>query len=148
MDHHVWWVRQNGLEKDDPKVEVHRVGCQMLDTAGTYDRLEVANMASLELVMRQVQLVEYEMAYGFDGETGETPVAVSRRHRAMADYRSKFHGYTAEEGTVMCCPALMQHVHEKVSQGQTELKQLRKAREEIEILKKSTGPSGRGGKKK
>ena len=146
MDHHVWWMRQYDLEAEDPRVKMHRVGLQMLDTAATYDYLDVANVAGLELVMRQLQLVEYDLAYGVDN--ANNAAAVSRRHRDLADYGSKFDGYTAEEGTVMCAPALMEHVHGQVSKGQAELKQLRKAREEIELLRKSTGPSGRGGKKK
>ena len=148
MDHHHWWLRQSGLDADDTRVKTHRVGLQMLDMAGTYDYLEVANVASLELVMRQVQLVEYDLAYGYSSDSAENVTAVARRHRDLADHGPVFDGLSAEEGTVMCCPALLEHVHGKVSKGQVELKQLRKAREESELLKKSTGPGGGRGKKK
>ena len=148
MDHHQWWVHQSGLAKDDPRVTTHRVGLQMLAEAGAYDDLEVANVASLEIVMRQVQLVEYNMAYGFNDDNTNNVEAVARRYLGMADHVAAFDGLSPEEGTIMCCSSLLDHVHGKVSKGQVELKQLHKAREESELLKKSLA-QGRGrGKKK
>ena len=119
----------------------------MLDMAGAYDYLEVANVASLELVMRQVQLVEYDLAYGYSSDSAENAIAVARRHRDLADHGPVFDGLSAEEGTIMCCPALLEHVHGKVSKGQVELKQLRKAREESELLNKIHGAGRRKGEK-
>jgi len=148
LDHHQWWVTQSGLDPEDPRTITHRTGLQMLAEAGAYDALEVANLASLEIVMRQVQLVEYNQAYGFSEDLKSNADAVARRYLGMADHVAAFNGLSSEEGTIMCCPALLDHVHGKVSKGQVELKQLRKAREESELLRKSLGRGGGGGKKK
>ena len=120
----------------------------MLAEGGAYDGLEVANLASLEIVMRQVQLVEYNQAYGFSEDLKSNADAVARRYLGMADHVAAFNGLSSEEGTIMCCPAILDHVHGKVSKGQVELKQLRKAREESELLKKSLAQGGGRGKKK
>ena len=98
--------------------------------------------------MRRVQLVEYNHAYGFCDDVKTNADAVAARYLGMADHEAAFNGLSPEEGNIMCSPALLDHVQGKVSKGQVELKQLRKAREESELLRKSLGRGGGGGKKK
>ena len=73
---------------------------------------------------------------------------MQERYLGMADHEAAFNGLSPEEGNIMCSPALLDYVQGKVSKGQGELKQLRKARERAEMVKKSRGPRGRGTGKK
>ena len=116
----------------------------MLAEGGTYDGLELANLARVELVMRRVQLVEYNHSYGFCEDVASNEAAVQERYLGMAGHDAAFNGLSPEEGNIMCSPALLDYVQGKVSKGQGEPKQIRKAREEAEMVKKSRGGRGRG----
>ena len=63
-DHHAWWSLMHRLSKNDWGVGTHRNGLRALELARNYDGLEVANVASLEIIARRVQMVEYCYARG------------------------------------------------------------------------------------
>ena len=54
MDHHQGWRHARFLSPEDPKVQQHRLGCRVLECAGTYDHFDVSNIACLELLRREV----------------------------------------------------------------------------------------------
>ena len=148
MDHNQWWLLNSGVHEDSATIDIHRFGLQMLAEAGPYDYLELGNVAALEVVMRQVHLVEYHLVYGIGDDNASNAAGVAKRYLGLADHTNAFNGLSPEEGTVMCAPELKEFVHGAVSKGQNELKQLRKGREESDALQKLLGKGGGRGKKK
>ena len=69
MDHHHWWKCAQLLGDDDWGVAWHRLSLQILQEAGAYDRLDVCNVACVELVLRHVQLIEHAYAQDADGRS-------------------------------------------------------------------------------
>ena len=56
---HVRWEHMAGLTEEDPGVVEHECLCQVLDAAVEYDQVHVAQLASLGLVCRGVQRIQY-----------------------------------------------------------------------------------------
>eukprot|EP00974_Lingulodinium_polyedra_P012864 1247617-Lingulodinium_polyedra.AAC.1 len=52
-DHHAWFVALHRLSKGDWGLDTHRNGLRALELAGSYDGLEVANVAALEIIARE-----------------------------------------------------------------------------------------------
>ena len=59
LDHHQWWKANHALRADDWGVAEHETGLRAIELAGGYDGVDITNVASLEVLMRRVQLVEY-----------------------------------------------------------------------------------------
>ncbi|CAK0821614.1 unnamed protein product [Prorocentrum cordatum] len=84
-DHHAWWRQVNRLQRGDWGVDIHENGSRALETAASYDNLELANPASLEVTARECQLVEY--AYSREPIGG--PVAESGDKNGKKDQKGK-----------------------------------------------------------
>eukprot|EP00959_Pyramimonas_sp_CCMP1952_P385361 8076625-Pyramimonas_sp.AAC.1 len=105
-----------------------------LDESAGYDMIDLSNSATLELLMRKTQLVEFahHMDY-FPSRTADKGKdkyhAASLQHAAV-DEAAIFSGVTKGSGTVMVCLDLITHVASEVERDAAILKQVRKAREE------------------
>ncbi|CAK0836009.1 unnamed protein product [Prorocentrum cordatum] len=116
-----------------------------LDTLGMYNSLGVPNVAGIESLMREAQLVEYAYS-NHDGAPGSAPDPAEGgsgrgkegRGRGRGGVAGAF-GYLDEynafrgqrgNGEAMMCPALVELVGKQVERDANILKQVRKAREE------------------
>ena len=73
-DHHRWWRSVTRLSPSDWGVSEHLECCRTLETAGSYDQLDLANVAVIERVCRRLQVIEYQCRerarQGEDGAPG------------------------------------------------------------------------------
>jgi hypothetical protein len=58
-DHHKWWKTSNRLFDDQWGVAEHGAVMKSLRHAGCLDQLDLTNLASIEVLMRRAQLIEY-----------------------------------------------------------------------------------------
>ena len=58
------------LQPSDPHVSTHDTAMRCLEAAMTYDQLQCAELACLEIVMRQAQLAEAKYKEKFLGKVG------------------------------------------------------------------------------
>ena len=118
MGHHRWFVNVHGLHKDSWGVEAHEVALKTLEHAGTYDGVDVPNLASLELMMRKAQLCEY--VYMQDSDTkvdgGKNNKGGSGNRTSgllkvgFLDEAAVFAGAHRDHGDAMVCPLLLEYV--------------------------------------
>eukprot|EP00973_Karenia_brevis_P003209 442771-Karenia_brevis.AAC.1 len=55
---HAKWRADGKLQATDAGVSTHELACKMLQTMCCYDQLDVGNLASAEIMARQLQIVE------------------------------------------------------------------------------------------
>lgn len=58
LGHHEWWKSSRRRLATDQVVGQHETWCKVLQTMLVYDQLDVSNLASAELIARQIQLLE------------------------------------------------------------------------------------------
>eukprot|EP00959_Pyramimonas_sp_CCMP1952_P459735 9478726-Pyramimonas_sp.AAC.1 len=115
------------LHKDSWGVPMHEFGMKALETLGAYDSLDLPNVAGIESLMREVQLVEYAYAKhdGFAGastEVADGDLNAKKKGRGRGrgrggaagafgylDEHTAFRGQR-ETGDAMVCPALVEWV--------------------------------------
>jgi hypothetical protein len=115
----------------DHQVIFHEALCRMIETAACYDQISLPTLASMELLVRQIQCIEERqkdkfIAADFSGST------VYERH-LTAGSRSR--------SQLCICPALMEWVTKEVAKQNIMDKERRKAREERAL----TRPPKKGG---
>ena len=59
MDHHRWWTSSYGLSEDDALVKQHELTMKVLELFGSYDQLDLGNLAGLERLLREAPLTEW-----------------------------------------------------------------------------------------
>eukprot|EP00973_Karenia_brevis_P016935 2321986-Karenia_brevis.AAC.1 len=59
LGHHAKWRADTKLQSSDPNVRQHESWCRVLQLRMCYDQLDVSNLASAELISRQIQLIEH-----------------------------------------------------------------------------------------
>lgn len=129
------------LNKGDWGVEAHELAMRMLDRAGTFDGLDVCNLACLEDLLRQAQLVEFAYLQESDGGKGKSG---GKGKFSIIDENAVFAGTHRETGNAMVAPDLLQYVGQEIERDANILKQIRKAREEKRLL--NAGADGAGKK--
>eukprot|EP00959_Pyramimonas_sp_CCMP1952_P084113 1759041-Pyramimonas_sp.AAC.1 len=95
-----------GLRSEDWGVEVHRAATRCLDKGFCYDVVDVSNSATIELLLRKAQLVEYVYHMDFLATRGPNTMgkgkggAASLQH-AVFDEGAIFSGVTKDSGMAM-----------------------------------------------
>ena len=146
VDHHRWWTHSNGLSNDMWGVEIHDVAMKCAEYMGTYDGIDLPNVAGVEILFRRAQLSEYVyMMEAPSGGKADDKGKGKGRGRGpqtglarigFLDEASIFTGTQGQESDVMVCPELMEYVAKEVERNAGILKQVRKAREERDNLAK------------
>ena len=140
-DHHRWWLSVTNLNKDSWGVAEHESAMKALDEAGSYDGLEITNLASLEVLLRRAQLVEY--VYQLEGKEPKGKGGGKANNRfGLVDEAAVFSGSHRSTGDIMICPDLMDYVAKEVERDAQIMKQVRKAREERKALNTGKEPGG------
>ena len=112
---HLSWVSQSRIPDGDRAIHENEVLSRALDLAVTYDALNIANLASFELLIRRKQLLAEAHAYN--------PAAPSYEG---ADH---FLGTSYRPGGAIVVPELTEHVAKKMNQESQILKEKRKQAE-------------------
>ena len=103
------------------------------------DQLDGFNNLCLEVIFRRLQTIEYSYA-----ERARELEAKAVGGRLSLEEQQTFGGVTRQASTLMVCPDLLDFVKGEVERDANLAKNLRKAREERELARKS-GPKKKGG---
>ena len=130
--HHQRWMAETGLDPGSPGVDIHQMGCMVLESAVTYDQEHATNLAHLELVARSVQVEEERYRQ-----------LVTPSEAGAAD-RAVMMGSQELDGAVCVCPALRDHLALELQREMAVAKERRKAREERALAGGAPGQPGGG----
>ena len=125
------------LSDDDEYAKLHETLCRVLDIAVVYDQLQIAEMASFEVVARQLQLLE-ERVYETRSAppSGAAPKAkAAGRGGAAAGASSMpetsyFLGAGVSKANLCISPKLLEYIADQMKAEAAISKERRKAREE------------------
>ena len=134
----------NRLFDDMWGVQEHGLAMSFLEIAAGYDGLDVVNLASVELLMRKAQLVEFTYSERGpappprgDGAKESKGKGKSGASPGLYDEGSIFLGAHKEFGDTMVAPELLDYVSKEVEREASVMKQVRKAREERALAVKA-----------
>ena len=115
---HTKWRSDGKLDPSSHLVAFHAVSCQMVETMLCFDQLNGSNLATGELIMRQIMLTEERLKDKF--ATGGP------------DGFDEHHLYSGQKQRFSLCidPALSEWVAKEVAKESVVMKERRKAREE------------------
>eukprot|EP00438_Fugacium_kawagutii_P032906 Skav229624 [mRNA] locus=scaffold1753:170636:171595:- [translate_table: standard] len=113
--HHLAWVQQSKVPEGSRAVYEDETLSQILDVAISYDALNVANLASFELLVRRKQLIADAHSYN----------AASPSYEGASYYL----GTKFKPGGTIVVPSLTEHVSKKLQADSAILKERRKLEE-------------------
>jgi hypothetical protein len=120
---HTKWKGLARLQETDAGVNLHESSCRVLEIACCYDQLQVGALASMELICRQVQMVEERWK---DKVLGQVPESSSENYL--------YSGLT-NRGALCIAPELSTWISEQLKSDSAVMKEKRKAREERNLSK-------------
>ena len=112
-------------------VSEHEMLLKILELATTYDQLDISNLAFAESVARRVQTIEWAYHEKLKDASGS-----SAGGRLESEEIAAFGGLPRTGEAAMVAPDLLDHVKSVVEKDAIILKNLRKAREEREEMRK------------
>ena len=131
MSMHRKFVAEAKLQPQDGGVQSHETTCRVLETAACYDQVSLGSLACLELVCRQIQMVQMKYREKL------CPV-VQKGKQGLPSIEDDIHWYMgtgATRGLVCVSPALLNHIAEKQHVEAMIYKERRKLAEERKLLK-------------
>ena len=143
---HAWWRNSLGLSIVDAGVEEHGMLSDLMETALVYDALNLPELMCFEMVARRYQVWEefYKDSLRASHAKGDLDATLDLEEKDL------FLGQRHARGAALVCPALEEHVAEKLRVRSSIQKERRKAREERTLQPQPAQPSPkrRGGKGK
>ena len=155
--YHKWWRVTAKLGLHDWGVSEHMQNMRFLHLAGTYDQLDLANLAIIEAIARRIELIEYQYRERTrDGirsaglGTGASP-AIAGALALGGEEADLFDGVGKVAGGACVAPQIVEFVAQELEKSAKIDKQARKARDEKVLMKitppaDTTSPPGDGGK--
>ena len=139
--YHRWWRAICKLTIADWGVPEHFQLCRYLQLAGTYDQLDLGNLAIAEAITRRMQLIEYQFweraresqRGGMAG--GIAPASVTGFAVMTSDESDLFDGVGRLDSVVCACPRLIEWISAELKKTADIDKHARKAREEKALAK-------------
>ncbi|CAK0851426.1 unnamed protein product [Prorocentrum cordatum] len=123
---HSRWLSETRLQGHEPGVDEHERACRTLERMVIYDQLNVANLASGEMLARTVQLQEERyrdrVAPAVDSGSLDAHVLL---------------GTDQLRGNVCVAPLLQDHIKDELTKMNAYRKEQRKAREERDLARKN-----------
>ena len=116
------------LGPNDPVSIQHDMLSKILATMLTYDQLDISNLASAEMVARQLQLLEEKQA------------AAAATDSTGAEESALFLGAPTSHSAVLVAPDLKLWISQELAREASVLKERRKAREERNLARKKDPP--------
>ena len=118
----------------DEGIEELERNCRLLETAVVYDQLNVADLASFEMLARSIQVTAYSFSERFEGT------------REDSFERGVLFGTGVGEGSLPICPKLKEFMAAELQKKNAVDKEKRKAQETRALLSTQGGQGGRGGR--
>ena len=128
--HHRLWLSGEKLQPTDWGVNIHEVALRVLQHAVEYDMLDVPNIAGLELLVREAQMVEFHYVKKKREQSKK-----DGNHGLVQDEMQYFRG-NLHQVEHMICPALIEYASTEIGKEADRVKQFRKAREESRLAEK------------
>ena len=126
VGHHQRWRVNCKLQVHDSGVAEHETYCKVLQTMLTYDQLDFSNLASAEVIARQIRLIE---------ERHENKLVDVDKH----GQNHLISGLDETRGGICLSPALREYVAQELTKESLIMKERRKAREERALARKGEG---------
>ena len=160
--YHKWWRTTCKLSLSDWGVAEHMQMMRFLALAGSYDQLDLSNLAVIEAICRRAELIEYQYRErareGLRASGLGTGAAASLTGSAVlgGEEADLFDGVGKVAGGAMVAPAIVEFVAAELEKTARIDKQARKAREEKALMRhaKDDGPGpdaskgdGKGGRR-
>ena len=141
-EHHRSWKQLLRLSDSGWGVDIHRVALEVLEVSGSYDQLNLANIAGLEKLLREAQFIEWQYAESAKkqadggGDGGKKPKGGGKGDVLVSGELQLFTGKHKEYGNIMISPELLEYVAKEAEKEVNVMKQVRKAREERALSRK------------
>ena len=126
VGHHQRWRVNCKLQAHDSGVVEHETYCKVLQTMLTYDQLDFSNLASAEVIARQIRLIE---------ERHENKLVDVDKH----GQNHLISGLDETRGGICLSPALREYVAQELTKESLIMKERRKAREERALARNREG---------
>ncbi|CAK0810486.1 unnamed protein product, partial [Prorocentrum cordatum] len=123
---HSRWLAETRSQGLEPGVDEHERACRTLERMVIYDQLNVANLASGEMLARAVQLQEER----YRGRVAPAADSGSLDARVLL-------GTDQLRGNACVAPTLQDHIKDELTKMNAYRKEQRKAREERDLARKS-----------
>jgi hypothetical protein len=133
-DHHLLWKTQAKLNSSDWGVGEHELLMSMVKLAAEYDQLDLGNSACMEVAFKRAQTIEF----AYQERIREQQQMGGKGSRLTYEEQAVFLGVTRSD-VIMICPKMLDYVREEVQRDSELAKNLRKAREERDYLRKGKG---------
>mmetsp|Transcript_26387 Transcript_26387/g.57288 ORF Transcript_26387/g.57288 Transcript_26387/m.57288 type:complete len:387 (+) Transcript_26387:759-1919(+) len=131
-DYHQSWRHRHKLNLTDWGVVQHQVALRTVALAGCSDQLDLTNLAAVEHLLREAQMVEYH----YKNLERDVDVKGKGKQGLPNEEMDLFLGAGKSSHDAMVCPELMDHVAKAMERDALILKQSRKAREERALARK------------
>ena len=128
--HHEVWRGRRRFNGSEYGVDMHETLCKIADLMGTFDQLDMSNLACAEYLFRRLQVLEYY----YDERDVD---AGSANARLPMDEMRAFVG--GGRPTSMVAPNLVDHVSKELERVSGIKKNARKLREEAAAAKRGAG---------
>ena len=99
MDHHRWFCQVYALDPSMWGVTLHRLAMRCISHGGTYDCLELVNLAIVDLMLREAQLVEH--VYQQEAAATKLGKGEGKQRPGLAEESAIFSGTHRDSGNVM-----------------------------------------------
>ena len=141
LGRHSKFKADSGLSAGDPGVTTHEHLCRVLQTAVTVDQLDTTNCAAMELVCREIQMIEEKYS------------DLLSTHDSLHEDGDYFMRMSIGHSNICMCPELREWISEQMKSDAAIMKERRKAREERLLLREppplpppaEQGSGGKGG---
>ena len=126
LTHHTRWKNLVKMEYSNDNVSEHAMLCKMLLWALTYDQLNCANLACMELLVRRIQMIEHKL------RTHMADASID----GLGQEDKLYLGSEIAKGTICFSPKLREYMALKIGEDAKMMKGQRLAREERALLGK------------
>jgi hypothetical protein len=136
-DHHMSFRTMARLGSDAWGMGEHEQLLKMIELAGSFDQLDLSNLAWAEMAFRRIQVIEWV-------HHERVRESEASGDRLSPEEWAAFSGTTKAGDTLMVCPQLLAHVKGVVETDVQIMKSVRKAREERELKRGHAKAKGKG----
>ena len=141
LQRHTRFKSEAHLSTSDPGVAQHEQICKLLQVGATFDQLDMCNLAMVELLCRELQMIEEKYSEKLRSQNG------------LSEEAHLFLGTNTARGNVCMDPRLREWISGELRDEAAIAKERRKAREERQLLRTPTTEAdakggGRGNPKK
>ena len=110
---------------------------QLLKLLGEYDQCDFANISAAELAFRRIQTIEFGYLEVLrEAEANVAGKGHGKASRLTIEEQTILSGQARSSGNLMICPALLEHARAETEKESGLLRNLQKAREGREALRK------------